>query len=154
MGAQFTPLWGTETAGTEIPGGTYHYIKYTTGGVDYYLNSDGRFNTTKSTQWETDANNHIHSGNIYLTYSVSGGWGNRQRNLSTGRSNSSQLVSLNNNNGYIYYNDGNTTYYLQGTTNGDAPTMANSTQGRAQWTTETVEAQTMPGFSPGAYTLK
>ena len=155
VGAQFTPLWGTETAATEIPAGTYHYIKYTTDGVDYYLNSDGLFTTTKSTQWEVDGNNHIHSGNTYLTYSVSGGWGNRQRNLSTGRSNSSQLVSLNNNNGYIYYNDGGTTYYLQGTTNGgDAPTMANSNQDRAQWTTETVEAQTMPGFSPGAYTLK
>ena len=151
VGAQFTPLWGTETAGGVIPGGTFHYIQYTYNGTNYYLNNNGRFTTDKSTTWSVDGNGHVYSGNNYLVYSRSG----QTRTLeTTTNANADQLISIDNNN-RLYYRTGNTNYYVQGTNSASqAPSMSNSTTNAAVWTTETGEATTTPGFSPGAYTLK
>lgn len=152
VGAQFTPLWGTETAGEEIPGGTYHYIKYTSNSTDYYLNSSGRFTTTKSTAWVSDDNG-VHHGDTYLVLSGNG----NNRTLQTGTIETNQKIRLDNNN-RLYCTTGNwnqTTYYLHGTTDASsAPSMATGSSGLAEWTTEQTEATTTPGFSPGSYTLK
>lgn len=150
VGAQFTPLWGTETAGTEIPGGTYHYITYTSGGTTYYLNTSGRFVPGTKTIWEVTNDNYVHNGNTYLACSGNG----NDRTLSTGNANTQNLLRVNNNN-QLYFTRGNTTLYLHGTTSAStAPSVTNNQNGLAAWATETVQAQSMPGFSPGAYKLK
>ena len=152
VGAQFTPLWGTETAGTEIPGGIYHYITYTSGGTTYYLNTSGRFVTGTKTTWEVTTAGYVHNGPTYLACSGNG----NGRTLSTGNANTGNLLRLDDVNNQLYFTRGNgTTLYLHGTTSAsETPSVTNNQTGLAAWTTETVEAQTMPGFSPGSYKLK
>lgn len=151
VGAQFTPLWGTETAAIDIPDGEYHYITYTSGGTTYYLDTNGRFVTGTKTTWEVTTAGYVHNGNIYLACSG----GNNDRTLSTGGANTNNLLRVNNNN-RLYFTRGNgTTLYLHGTTSASAtPSVTNNTNNLAVWTTETVEGQSTPGFSPGSYKLK
>ena len=151
VGAQFTPLWGTETAAIDIPDGEYHYITYTSGGTTYYLNTSGRFVTGTKTTWEETTEGYVHNGNIYLACSGNG----NDRTLSTVTNSTGNLLRLNNNN-QLYFTRGNgQTLYLHGTTSAStAPSVTNNTNGLAVWTTETVEGQSTPGFSPGSYKLK
>lgn len=151
VGALFTPLWGTETEGGTIPGGTYNYITYTNGENTYYLNEQGKFilNPEVKTAWVSD-NNGVHSGDAYLVYSRSG----QTRTLQIGTIESTQKVQIDETNGRLYY-QGGSTYYVHGTTDASAaPTMSNDTNGLAAWTEETTQGVTLPSFSPGAYKLK
>jgi hypothetical protein len=83
-----TPTSTTDQSGKEVPLGyritgakvnyalgSYtkdgFYIKYTSGGKYYYLNTNGRFDQATdatATMWNQDANGYIYSGNIYLKY--------------------------------------------------------------------------------------
>lgn len=152
VGALFTPLWGTETSGTTVEGGTYYYITYTSNGTTYYLNDQARFTTNKTTTWISD-NTGVHAGNTYL---VCSGNSNNNRSLSTGNSNTGQKVQLANN-GRLYYSTYNRTFYLHGTTNaGETPTMSTdaTTSSLAVWTEEEVQGYTTSSFTPGPYKLK
>lgn len=154
VGALFNPLWGTETEGGVIPGGTYHFITYTNGGHTYYLNDQGEFTLNGKTAWVFD-NNGIHNGDKYLVYSSING----TRTLQIGTIETAQKIQVNTSNGRLFY-QGNNTYYLFGATNeGVAPTMATinnntNTSLLAAWTQETIQDVTLPAFHPGAYTLK
>lgn len=54
----------------KLPGAqTKYYISYTSGNTTYYLGTDGRF-TTNKTEWTTDSNGRIHSGDTYLGYTA------------------------------------------------------------------------------------
>lgn len=89
VGAKFTPLWGTETSGgTETR--THYYIKYTSGGTDYYLNEQLHFTTNKYA-WYYDSN----TKNVYF------GSGDKKRYLScTGSGNNRALTTSSENGGY------------------------------------------------------
>lgn len=161
VGAQFTPLWGEETSVT-TPGGTYHYITYTSEGKTYYLNSDGFFvETNEPTVWVSD-NTGIHFGtDKYLAR----GDNNGAYYLTVGGSTVNNKLSLVEVNGhsYLYYqrNNGRPRYYVQGTTSSsESPKMSTiqgglaDQSGLAEWTTVTVEDKTETVFSPGPYKLR
>ena len=156
VGAHFDYTYGTPTAGGVLPGDTHYYITYTSGGTTYYLNSQARFTTNSSTQWEVDDDNYVHSGDIYLTYSTSSSWTSTTYSLSHGNANSRQKVRLNPNNNRLYITTGSwitTTRYLQGTTSATTtPTFTTGTSNLALWKESTEQIQ-LPGFEPGEYTL-
>jgi len=152
VGAKFTPLWGTETSGgTETR--THYYIKYTSGGTDYYLNEQLHFTTNKYA-WYYDSN----TKNVYF------GSGDKKRYLScTGSGNNRALTTSSENGGYYnlevsgnYIGWTDYGYYLCGTTDPSA-TVYNSYSRRvpnnaALFTSET-ETITIPAYKPGTYTL-
>ncbi len=152
VGALFTPLWGTATSGQTVPGADHYYITYTSGGTTYYLNDQGQFTTNKTTTWELDNNNYVHSGDAYLACS-SNGYNNRT--LSIGTSTTQQRLRKDND-GHFYYERGNGTFlYLHGATSASAtPTVTNDQNNLAVWANEPDADIVYPSFTPGPYKLK
>lgn len=157
VGALFNYAYGTATEGYTMDGDEHFYITYTSGNTTYYLNENGRFTTSKTTEWETTDEGYIKVKDVdkYICYSSSGGW-SPTYSLSIGNSNTSQKATLYNNqhirigiSGFI----STTYYYLQGSTSASTtPTYTTSNSGRAVWTTET-DVIHVPGYTPGSYTL-
>ena len=152
VGALFNYLWGTETTGGEKTD-TYYYIKFTSGGTDYYLNTQGKFTKTK-VAWELNGN-YIHSGDKYLCYSTRTTWGGTIYSVSIGTSGSSNKAYVSDNKVCIGSHStgifSSDYFYLAGTTS--ASTVPRyTTSGTAAWITET-DTYTVPDFKPGAYTL-
>lgn len=148
VGAKFTPLWGTETS-EDTETRTNYYIKYTSGGTDYYLNDQLRFTKNKFA-WNQDR-----YGNIYATegryLSCTGSGGTRTLSWSTDV-NGDWNLSINNNN-YIYWTSWTYgTLYLKGRTDGATATLTSGTSDRARWTSEQ-ETVIIPAYKPGTYTL-
>lgn len=148
VGAKFTPLWGTETS-EDTETRTNYYIKYTSGGTDYYLNDQLRFTKNKFA-WNQDR-----YGNIYATegryLSCTGSGGTRTLSWSTDV-NGDWNLSINNNN-YIYWTSWTYgTLYLKGRIDGATATLTSGSSDRARWTSEQ-ETVIIPAYKPGTYTL-
>ena len=156
VGARFNYLWGTPTSATTIDEG--YYITYVSGGTTYYLNNQLHF-TTNPYAWNIDNYGNIYygSGNNRRYLACNGSGGTRTLSTSSNATGYNAGWNLNIENGYLHFESW--TYgdlYLVGTTNaGETPYLSNNAQEsqRAQWT-ELTEPITIPGFNPGAYTLK
>ena len=147
VGAKFTPLWGTETS-EDTETRTNYYIKYTSGGTDYYLNDQLRFTKNKFA-WNQDR-----YGNIYATegryLSCTGSGNTRTLSWSTDVDGDWNLRIYNN---YIYFDSWTYgTLYLKGRTDGATATLTSGNSDRARWTSEQ-ETITIPAYKPGTYTL-
>ncbi len=153
VGAQFTPLWGTETPGQTVPGADHFYITYTSGGTTYYLNAEGYFTRNKTTEWKVDNNNYVHSGTVYLA--CSGRNNSNNWELSIGTSTTTNRLRKDNDGNFYFIKNNGTTLYLHGTTSASArPTVTNNTNGLAKWVDEPDASIVYPGFYPGSYKLK
>lgn len=123
----------------KIPGEqTKYYISYTSGSTTYYLGTNGRFTTTK-TEWETDSNGRIHSGNTYLGFTTSFSFSGRTFTFNTYTGAPSNPLYIDNSNRIYgsYSNLGvNYTCYLYH--NGTNAALSTDTNNLAYWTTETL----------------
>ena len=119
---------------------TKYYITYTSGNTTYYLGANGQFSTTK-TEWETDNNGRIHSGNTYLGYTTQLGFSGRTFTFNTynGAPTNPLYVDSSNRIYGSYRGTFNTyTFYLYH--NGNNAALSESTSNLATWTSETESA--------------
>ena len=133
-----------------------HYIKYNSGGTDYYLNANLQF-VTEKTEWYTDDNGRIYTEtNTYLAYQGRGsGLSSRSYNLftSTGVPGSPLYVDSNNR---IYgsYSPALLTFtpYLHYSASG--ATLSENTSDLATWDTQTVVLEELaPAVEPAPFKL-
>ncbi len=148
---------GYRIVGAEIvyktPGaGTDYYITYTSGSTTYYLGTNGRFSTTK-TEWKTDSDGRIHSGNTYLGYTATWNWDNWvytfNFNTYTGEPTNALYVNSENRiygefSGYI------SAYTVYLSHNGNNAAVSTNTDNLATWTSET-ETPSDEGFTLNVY---
>ena len=156
VGAQFNYGYGTATEGITVPGESFFYITYKSGNTTYYLNTQGKFVSGTKTPWEVTEEGYVHNGDNYLACNVTSSgwiWVTYSYSLSIGTVTTANKLTLYNNQ-YLRFRHNGSWQYLQGTTSSSAtPSLSTSTTNRAQWTEEQGTIQ-MPGYTPGAYTLK
>ena len=126
---------------------TKHYITYEQNGTTYYLGTNGQFSTTK-TEWETDDNGRVHSGNTYLGYTANIGILSRTFTFRTYNGAPTNPLYIDSNNriygrytaAYVF----NFTVYLYH--NGNNAALSENTNNLATWSSVTE--------SPNSFTLK
>ena len=131
----------------KVPGAEpQFYISYTSGGTTYYLGTNGRFSTTK-TEWETDLDGRIHSGNTYLGYTANIGWFSQTFTFNTYTGAPTNALYIDSNNRiYGSYRSGFRTYTCYLYYNSGSAALSTDTNNLATWTSETI--------SPNSFTLK
>ena len=154
VGAKFNYLWGSETPSSSV-NRTMYRIRYRRNNYSswYYLNDNLQFVQSNSPYGWTidDANNICSQDGRYLACTGSGN--TRTLSWSTDKDNWYNLKLFDNQ--YIGWADGN--YYLLGNTNGATPSVyspgASGVPSYAATTNEFTGTVTIPGYSPGKYTL-
>ncbi len=161
VGARFNYLWGTATPGGPQTLVDHYYITANRNGNPYYLNDNLEFTTTPY-PWGYDNNTknlYTSSGNTrYLACTGSGN--SRTLSFSTENGNYYNLIVFTRNNTTYVGWDNETAsqrYYLRYYRNGNswrARVEQNQTSGAAR--VDMIDSHTidLPGFTPGAYTLK
>ncbi len=158
VGARFNYLWGTATPGGPQTLVDHYYITATRNNQTVYLNDNLQFTTTPY-PWGYDNNTknlYTSSGSIrYLSCTGSGD--QRTVSLSTENGSYYNLIVFNRDNtNYIGWDNETASqrFYLRIRSNGTPRVDRNSNNGRA--IAREIDSHTidLPGFTPGAYTLK
>lgn len=150
--AELEYQFGTPSAASQITK-THNYITYKQGNTTYYLNTEGKFVTDTKTEWFTDDQNRIYSGNVYLGYTVSGYYDYEYNFMTFTSVPGYPLYAYNGNVLGVFRDDWWDTYtpYLIGSTSTATLSTSNSNK-RASWTTETTTT-TIPAYTPAPFKL-
>ena len=158
VGAKFTPQWGSNTASV-TDSRTEYYITYTSGSTTYYLNDQLRFTTTKFGWMFDEETKNFYIGTVgsYRYLSCEGSGDTRTLTLSSLNGSWYNLIAFTRNNtNYVGWDNSTSSqrYYLKGNTNNTLPTVVrNSTSNTARYSSGQ-GTFTVPGYTPGSYTLK
>ena len=166
VGARFNYLWGTATPSTTQTLTDHYYITATRNNQTYYLNDNlqfvrytGNINNANAYAWAYDSetkNLYTSSGNIrYL--SCTGNGDQRTLSFSTENGNWYNLVVFTvGNNTFVGWDSETASerFYLRYSSNGAIVERNTTSSTRANATTADSHTINLPGFTPGAYTLK